>query len=105
MVCQRVGMSPDALNVLREINDMQRDYLHRLARTSWKRALLAMAAGEADKADENFFVAPQRYLQAMAQSVEGRQKEIAVEFAILKKEIAKWKSRVQTADAAVGAEL
>ena len=105
MVCQRVGMSPDALNVLREINDMQRDYLHRLARTSWKRAQLAMAAGEADKADENFFVATQRYLQAMAQSVEGRQKEIAAEFAILKKEIAKWKSRVQTADAAVGAEL
>ena len=105
MVCQRVGMSPDALNVLREINDMQRDYLHRLARTSWKRAQLAMAAGEADKADENFFVATQRYLQAMAQSVEGRQKEIAAEFAILKKEIAKWKSRVQTAEAAVGAEL
>ena len=105
MVCQRVGMSPDALNVLREINDMQRDYLHRLARTSWKRAQLAMAAGEADKADENFYVATQRYLQAMAQSVEGRQKEIAAEFAILKKEIAKWKSRVQTAEAAVGAEL
>ena len=105
MVCQRVGMSPDALNVLREINDMQRDYLHRLARTGWKRAQLAMAAGEADKADENFFVATQRYLQAMAQSVEGRQKEIAAEFAILKKEIAKWKSRVQTAEAAVGAEL
>lgn len=105
MICQRVGMSPDALNVLREINDMQRDYLHRLARTSWKRAQLAMAAGEADKADENFFVATQRYLQAMAQSVEGRREEIAAEFAILKKEIAKWKSREQTAEAAVGAEL
>ena len=104
MICQRVGMSPDALNVLREINDIQRDYLQRLARTSWKRAQLAMAAGEADKADENFFVATQRYLQAMAQSVEGRRAEIAAEFVILKKEIAKWKSREQTAEAAVGAE-
>jgi hypothetical protein len=98
-------MSPDALNVLREINDIQRNYLHRQARTSWKRAQLAMAAGEADKAGENFFVANQRYLQAMAQSAEGRREEIAVEFAILKKEIAQWKSRVQTAEAAVEAEL
>ena len=105
MICQRVGMSPDALNVLREINDIQRDYLHRQARTSWKRAQLAMAAGEAEKAGENFFVATQRYLQAMAQSAEGRREEIAVEFAILKKEIAQWKSRVQTAEAAVEAEL
>ena len=105
MICQRVGMSPDALNVLREINDIQRDYLHRQARTSWKRAQLAMAAGEADKAGENFFVATQRYLQAMAQSAEGRREEIAVEFVILKKEIAKWKPRVQTAEAAVEAEL
>jgi hypothetical protein len=105
MICQRVGMSPDALNVLREINDIQRNYLHRQARTSWKRAQLAMAAGEADKAGENFFVANQRYLQAMAQSAEGRREEIAVEFAILKKEIAQWKSRVQTAEAAVEAEL
>ena len=64
-----------------------------------------MAAGEADKADENFYVATQRYLQAMAQSVEGRREEIAAEFAILKKEIAKWKSKVQTAEGVVGAEL
>jgi hypothetical protein len=104
MICQRVEMSPDALNILREINDIQRDSLHRLARTSWKRAQLAMAAGEADKVDENFFVATQRYLQAMAQSAEGRREKIAAEFVILKKEIAKWKSREQTAEAAVGAE-
>ena len=42
---------------------------------------------------------------AMAQSVEGRREEIAAEFAILKKEIAKWKSKVQTAEGVVGAEL
>ncbi len=105
MICQRVGMSPDALNVLREINDIQRDHLHRQARTSWKRAQLAMAAGEADKAGEHFFVANQRYLQVMALSAEGRREEMAAEFAILKREIAKWKSRVQTAEAAVEAEL
>ena len=105
MICQRVGMSGDALNVLREVNDIQRDYLHRLARTSWKRAQLAVAAGEVAKANENFFVATQRYLQTMAHSVEGKREQTAAEFAILKKEIAKWKSGSRTEEAAVGAEL
>ena len=98
-------MSGDAINVLREINDIQRDYLHRLARTSWKRAQLAVAAGEAVQANENFFIATQRYLKTMSLSVEGKREQIAVEFVILKKEIAKWKSASQTEEAAVGAEL
>ena len=105
MICQRVEMSGDAINVLREINDIQRDYLHRLARTSWKRAQLAVAAGEAIQANENFFVATQRYLKTMSLSVEGKREQIAVEYVILKKEIAKWKSGSQTEEAAVGAEL
>ena len=66
---------------------------------------MAMAAGEADKADERFFTATQRYLQAMSQAVEGKREEIAVEFAILKREIAKWKSRDQSADAAAETQL
>ena len=105
MICQRVEMSGDAINVLREINDIQRDYLHRLARTSWKRAQLAVAAGEAVQANENFFVATQRYLKTMSLSVEGKREQIAVEYVILKKEIAKWKSGSQTEEATVGAEL
>lgn len=104
MIYQRVK-SGEALNVMREVNDIQRDYLHRLARKSWKRAQLAVAAGEAAKADENFFIATQRYLQAMSQSVAGKREQIAAEFAILKKEIAKWKSKDQSEEAAVGAAM
>ena len=104
MIYQR-AKSGEALNVMREVNDIQRDYLHRLARVNWKRAQLAMAAGEVAKADERFFIATQRYLQAMSQAVGGKREEIAAEFAILKKEIVRWKSRGQGADAAAETQL
>ena len=60
---------------------------------------------EVAKADERFFIATQRYLQAMSQAVGGKREEIAAEFAILKKEIARWKSRDQGADAAAETQL
>ena len=104
LIYQRAD-SGEALNVLRGVNTIQRDYLHRLARTNWKRAQLAVAAGDAAKANESFFVATQRYLQAMAQSVGDKREQIADEFAILKKEIAKWKSSNQSEEAAAKAEL
>ena len=94
--------SGEALNVMREVNDIQRDYLHRLARRSWKRAQLAVSAGDAPKADESFFTANQRYLQAISQSVEGKREEIGEEFAILKKEISAWKNSSARADALAG---
>lgn len=99
MVYQR-SHSGEALNLMREVNDIQRDYLHRLAKTSWKRAQLAVAAGDIAKADENFFIATQRYLQCMSQAVETRRELMAREFRILKQEIAEWNAKKKSASAA-----
>jgi aromatic ring hydroxylase len=96
MIYQRAH-SGEALNLMREVNGIQRDYLHRLARTNWKRAQLAAAAGLVDKANESYYVATQRYLQCMSQSVETRRELVAKEFRILKKEIVEWKTKKKTA--------
>ncbi len=96
MIYQR-SHSGEALNLMREVNGIQRDYLHRLARTNWKRAQLAAAAGRVGKADESYFVATQRYLQCMSQSVETQRELVAKEFRILKKEIAQWQAKKKMA--------
>ena len=57
-----------------------------------------MAANDSANADDYFFAATRRYLQATAQSVGFRRDSIAVEYAILKKEIARWKSTDRGAD-------
>ena len=98
MVYQR-SHSGEALNLMREVNDIQRDYLHRLAKTSWKRAQLAAAAGDVAKADENYFIAIQRYLQCMSQAIETRRELLAREFRILKREVAEWNAKKKSASA------
>ena len=97
MIYQR-AKSGEALNVMRDVNEIQRNYLYQLGRRSWKRAQLAVSADDSAKADEYFFAATRRYLQATAQSVGVRRDSIAVEYAILKKEIVRWKSRDRGAD-------
>jgi len=104
MVYQR-AKSGEALTVMREINDLQCDYLHRLARTSWKRAQLALASGDFDRANENFFVATQSYLKAITRAVGDKREQFTAELAMLKKEIAKSKSSDQGKDSADGAEI
>ena len=101
MVYQR-SRSGEALNLMREVNDIQRDYLHRLAKVNWKRAQIAAASNDVEKADEGYYVATQRYLQAMGQSVEGRRELIAREFFILKEEIVKWQAQKALPTAAYG---
>jgi len=101
MVYQR-SHSGEALNLMREVNDIQRDYLHRLAKTSWKRAQLAVAAGDVAKADESYYTATQRYLQCMSQAVETRRELMIREFRVLKQEIAEWKAKKKSARAAGG---
>ena len=101
MVYQR-SRSGEALNLMREVNDIQRDYLHRLAKVNWKRAQIAAASNDVEKADEGYYVATQRYLQAMGQSVEGQRELIAREFFILKEEIAKWQAQKTLPTAADG---
>lgn len=101
MVYQRTH-SGEALNLMREVNDIQRDYLHRLAKVNWKRAQIAAASKNVEKADEGYYVATQRYLQAMGQSVEGRRELIAQEFFILKEEIMQWQHQKNAFTAADG---
>ncbi len=101
MVYQR-SHSGEALNLMREVNDIQRDYLHRLAKTSWKRAQLAVAAGDVVKADESYYIATQRYLQCMSQAVATRREFMAREFRILKKEIAEWNTKKKAASVVGG---
>jgi len=104
MIYQR-AKSGEALNVMRQVNEIQRNYLYHLGRRSWKRAQLAVATNDSLKADEHFFTATRRYLQAMSQSVAGRRDSIAVEYAILKKEIARWKSRDRGAATTTATQL
>ena len=101
MMYQR-SHSGEALNLMREVNDIQRNYLHRLAKVNWKRAQVAVAADSVSKADEAYYVATQRYLQAMGQSVEGRRELIAREFFILKEEIGRWQAQKTLLTAADG---
>mgnify|MGYP003314882573 CR=1 FL=1 len=83
------------------------DYLHRLARVSWKKAQFALASGDFDRANENFFVATNSYLKAITRSVGDKREQFTAELAILRKEIAKSKSsdRDQVKDSADGAEI
>ena len=104
MVYQR-AKSGEALTVMREINDLQCDYLHRLARVSWKKAQFALASGDFDRANENFFVATNSYLKAITRSVGDKREQFTAELAILRKEIAKSKSSDQGKDSADGAEI
>ncbi len=101
MVYQR-SRSGEALNLMRDVNNIQRDYLHRLAKVNWKRAQIAAASNDIEKADEGYYVATQRYLQAMGRSVEGRRELIAREFFVLKEEIAKWQAQKTSLTATYG---
>jgi hypothetical protein len=98
----RRSHSGEALNLMREVNDIQRDYLHSLAKTSWKRAQLAVAAGDVAKADESYYIATQRYLQCMSQAVETHREFMVREFRILKQEIAGWNAKKKSASAVGG---
>ena len=46
--------SGEALNAIREVNEIQRGYLHRMARLSWKNAKTAAKSGDWKQADEHF---------------------------------------------------
>lgn len=85
MVYQRTN-SGEALNAIREVNEIQRGYLHRMARLSWKNAKTAAGSGDWKQANEHFFVANQRYLQSMSRAGEMRRAKIAKEFERFKRD-------------------
>ena len=92
MVYQRTN-SGEALNAIRQVNEIQRGYLHRMARLSWKNGKTTAKSGDWKQADEHFFVANQRYLQAMGRAGEARRAKIAEEYERFKKDLAEIKSR------------
>lgn len=89
MLYQRTH-SGEALAGIRAVNEIQRTYLYRMARTSWKRAQLTATDGERQQASEHYFRATQFYNECMAKAVGLKKKEIATEFLQLKQEIAAW---------------
>ena len=89
MLYQRTH-SGGALAGIRSVNEIQRTYLRRLARTSWKRAQLTAAAEDRRQAAEHYFRATQFYNECMAKSVGLEKEEIAAEFIRLKQEIVAW---------------
>ena len=91
MVYQRTS-SGEALNVMREVNDIQRGYLRRMARLNWKNAKEAAKVGNWADVDEHFFTATQRYLQAMSRAGEVRRAKIKMEYDRFKKDVAKLKT-------------
>ena len=94
MVYQRKP-SPDALSAIRQINEVQRTYLYRMALVSWQRAKAAAEASKSEEASEHYFRATQRYLQCMARWGESDKKSYVDEFRKLKQEIATWKAQSQ----------
>jgi hypothetical protein len=92
MVYQRTR-SGDSLIGIRKVNDIQRHYLHRLARASWKRAQLSATGENREKTAEQYFQATQRYNECMVKAVGLDKEEIAEEFIKLKQEIAAWHAK------------
>ena len=91
MVYQRT-QSGEALMAIREVNEIQQNYLHRMGRANWKRAKLAVADQDGQRVDEYYFQATHYYLEAMVKSVGVKKDEVAAEFLQLKQEIATWRT-------------
>jgi len=104
MVYQRTH-SDDALEGIRQVNEIQQEYLHRMARTSWKRAQLAARTGDRERANEQYFQATQHYLECMVKAVGPKKREIAEEFRQLKQELASWRAQQETSPADAEAEI
>lgn len=104
MVYQRVH-SGEALAAIRQVNEIQQNYLHRMARENWKRAKLAAADQERPRADEYYFQATHYYLESMVKSVGVKKDEIAGEFLQLKQEIAAWRKEGEGGSAAGREEM
>ncbi|MAN23466.1 MAG: hypothetical protein CME10_04295 [Gemmatimonadetes bacterium] len=83
--------SGDALNVLRSVNDLERNYTYRLARRHWKTAQLAILEGDSLVVKENFFNATKFYLRSISRSVHRERTKLEGELNILKSEIAQWR--------------
>jgi hypothetical protein len=98
MVYQRT-QSGEALNAIREVNEIQRGYLHRMARLSWKNGKTAAKSGDWKQANEHFFVATQRYLQSMSRASEVRRAKIAKEFERFKRDRSEIKNQKNAAPA------
>ena len=85
--------SAEALSAIRQINEIRRDYLYRMAQLSWHNARAAKKAGKSEEVDEFYFEATQRYLQCMSRWGESDRGQHIKEFQKLKREIADWKNQ------------
>ena len=89
MVYQRKPSS-DALSALREVNEVQRSYLYRMALVSWQRAKEAAQSGDLAQADDYYFTANKHYLQCLSRWGAVERDAHEQEFRRLKQDIAAW---------------
>ena len=101
MVYQRKP-SGTALSGIRQVNQIQRDYLYRMALLSWQRAKVAAAAGRSEEADEYYFLAKRRFLQCMARWREVERGKHLEEFRKLTEDFASWQAQKQKRAAVEG---
>ena len=94
MVYQRKP-SPEALAAVRQINEVQRSYLYRMALVSWQKARAAAEAGNRVEAEDHYFMANKRFLQCMSRLNEFEKQDRAQEYRKLKQEIASWRTSQQ----------
>ena len=94
MVYQRT-LSGGAINTLFAVDQIQKDYLYRMAINSWKRARLAKDDGRYEEVDEHYFHTAKFYYQLMARWREGQKRRHTAEFLKLKQEVAAWKLKKQ----------
>jgi hypothetical protein len=85
--------SPECMDGIRRINELQQGYLNRLARRNWKQAQLTADGGDPRVTAEHYYLATQYLNGAMARSVGPERAAYAAQLLRLKREFAAWHSR------------
>ena len=89
LVFQRTS-SGEALREMMEANRIHRYNLWQLARASWQRAKKAAADGRREEANDEFFLAKQRYLQCLGRLERSKKPVVYDEYRRLQSDINDW---------------
>ncbi|MEW6756096.1 MAG: hypothetical protein AB1505_34740, partial [Candidatus Latescibacterota bacterium] len=97
MVYRRCS-SGEALQGMRQVSELQANYLVEMARASWRQAQQAAAAGDRRTASEHYFRATQRYNECLARAAAQDREELVAELVRLKQELRTWHGGGRGAD-------
>ncbi|MEE2657978.1 MAG: hypothetical protein VX733_05690 [Candidatus Latescibacterota bacterium] len=90
MVYRLSGSSGDALKIMRDSNRILRYNIWQMARVAHQNAKAAVKAGNAELADDEFFLAKQRYLEALSRLERSRKPTVLDEYTRLQADIQAW---------------